>query len=90
MIDKISFLRTFERDYKKLDAQMKERVGAKLSDLRKDPRPSGLAFEKLKGYSKPDLYTIHVTGNYKISLEIVGSEAKLRRVGTHNAIDRSP
>ncbi len=52
--------------------------------------PPGLAFEKLHGYSNPDIYTIHVTGNYKISFEISKAIAFLRRVGTHDEIDRLP
>lgn len=42
-----------------------------------NPRPPGLAFEKLAGHSRPDIYTIYVTGNYKISFEIEGSTAFL-------------
>lgn len=90
MIKTVTVLETFKRDYKKLDTQMKDRVDAKLDDLLKDPRPPGLRFEKLKGYRRPDIYTIHVTGNYKISLEIAGTDARLRRVGPHNYIDRTP
>lgn len=52
--------------------------------------PPGLAFEKLKGYRNPDVYTIHVTGNYKISMSIYGQLAHLRRVADHGDIDRSP
>lgn len=52
--------------------------------------PRGLRFEKLKGYSDPDVYSIHVSGNYKLSMEISGSRAILRRVATHDEIDRQP
>lgn len=80
----------FRRDYRKLDAQMQARVDDKLRDLLKNPRPSGLAFEKLKGYTRPDVYTIHITGNYKLSLHIEGDTAVLRRVACHDDIDRLP
>ena len=80
----------FKRDYKKLDPQLRKRVDDKLKDLLEDPMPPGLRFEKLSGYSNPDIYTVHVTGNYKISLEIKGDNATLRRVRTHNEIDRLP
>lgn len=56
----------------------------------RNPRPPGIRFEKLKGYSNPDIFTIHVTGNYKLFMDIVSSEARLRRVGTHDEIDRAP
>jgi plasmid maintenance system killer protein len=61
-----------------------------LEDLKKVPVPSGLKFEKLKGYNRPDIYTIHINGNYKISIEIKGDEAILRCVANHNEIDRAP
>lgn len=80
----------FHKDYEKLNIELRDLVDAKLQDLTKSPRPPGIAFEKLKGYANPDIYSIHVTGNYKISMEINGSEAFLRRVADHNEIDRSP
>jgi mRNA-degrading endonuclease RelE of RelBE toxin-antitoxin system len=80
--------RRFHKDYDKLTIEQRDTVDQKLQDLCKDPRPPGLAFEKLKGYDA--IYTIHITGNYKLSLDIVGSDAILRRVGTHDDIDRAP
>jgi mRNA-degrading endonuclease RelE of RelBE toxin-antitoxin system len=75
---------------KKLPHEIKQLVPEKLQDLLKNPFPAGLRFEKLKGYRRPDIYTIHITGNYKISFEIEGTLAKLRCVGNHNDIDRTP
>jgi mRNA-degrading endonuclease RelE of RelBE toxin-antitoxin system len=81
----------FHRDYDDLSLDMKDLVDQKLQDLARDPRPPGLRFEKLKGYSDPDIYTIHITGNYKVSLELVdGNCAFLRRVGNHDEVDRAP
>lgn len=80
----------FDRDYGKLTAELRERTAEKLRDLLRNPRPAGLAFEKLKGYRRHDLYSIHVTGNYKISFELEGSTAILRRVAPHDEIDRAP
>ena len=82
--------RRFHKEYDKLEIQMKDLVDQKLQDLVKAERPPGLSFEKLKGYSNPDFYTIHVIGNYKVSLEIDGGRATLRRVASHNEIDRQP
>lgn len=82
--------RRFHKEYEKLPIEMRDLVDGKLQDLAKAPRPSGLAFEKLKGHTNPDIYTIHITGNYKASLEIDGEIAFLRRVATHNEIDRAP
>lgn len=87
----------FKKEYKKLDSQLQDRADAVLRDLRKNPLPAGLRFEKLKGYSEPSIYTVHVDGNYKISLEVAdgnpgedGCVAVLRRVATHSEIDRRP
>ncbi|MCL2345282.1 MAG: type II toxin-antitoxin system RelE/ParE family toxin [Desulfobulbus sp.] len=83
--------KTFHREYSKLPYDLCVQVDQKLQDLLRSPFPPGLRFEKLKGYSDPDIYTIHVTGNYKISFEIRdGNNAWLRRVANHDDIDRSP
>jgi plasmid maintenance system killer protein len=82
--------RRFHRDYDKLTVELRDQLDGKLQDLSKNPRPAGLRFEKLKGYSKPDIYTIHITGNYKASMQIEGAVATLRRAGTHDDIDRAP
>jgi len=80
----------FERDYRKLEASMQSRVDDRLRDMLKDPRPPGLAFEKLNGYTRPDIFTIHITGNYKLSFEVDGTLAILRRIACHKDIDRRP
>jgi mRNA-degrading endonuclease RelE of RelBE toxin-antitoxin system len=82
--------RRFHKEYDKLAVDLRDLVDQKLQDLTRNPLPPGLRFEKLKGHSDPDIYTLHVTGNYKISMEINGSEAFLRRVADHNDIDRAP
>jgi hypothetical protein len=79
--------RRFHKDYEKLPIELRDIVDQKLQDLCRDPRPPGLGFEKLKGCG---IYTIHITGNHKVSMEIQGSDAFLRRVATHDEIDRSP
>jgi mRNA-degrading endonuclease RelE of RelBE toxin-antitoxin system len=90
VIKQLSLSPKFEKQYKKLPPEIKAIVPEKLNDLLKQPFPAGLKFEKLKGYHRPDIYTIHVNGNYKISFEIEGVVAKLRCVGNHNDIDRRP
>lgn len=80
----------FHKDYDKADNDLRDLADAKLQDLMRPVRPPGLAFEKLKGFSNPDIYTLHVTGNYKISMEITGTHAFLRRFANHDEIDRTP
>ncbi len=85
-----SLAKRFQRQYKKLTGEQQKLCDDKLADMLKDPMPPGLRFEKLQGYRKPSLYTIHLDGNYKLSMEITGTKAHLRNVGTHNDIDRGP
>ena len=80
----------FHRDYDKLTLELRDLVDQKLQELVKVPMPPGLRFEKIKAYTSPDIYTFHVTGNYKVSLEINGGTAFLRRVADHDEIDRTP
>lgn len=80
----------YRREYRKLPADLQALVKAKLGDLQQCPRPPGLRFEKLKGHHKPPIYTVHITGNYKLSFEVAGSVAWLRRVAPHKQIDRAP
>jgi mRNA-degrading endonuclease RelE of RelBE toxin-antitoxin system len=80
----------YKKQFKKLPSDIQKEAKEKLKDLLKNPRPPGLRFEKLKGYSNPNIYTIHITGNFKMSFEIKGSVAVLRCVGNHNEIDRRP
>jgi len=80
----------FHEDYAYLDATIQKRTDTALIKLLMYPMPPGIEFEKLKGYNDPDIYTIHVTGNFKISMTIEGDTALLRHVDTHRRIDRSP
>ena len=90
VISSIVYTARFKKDWKKLPTDLQDMAKDKLRDLMKNPMPAGLRFEKLKGYRNPSIYTIHVTGNYKISLEIVRDQAVLRRIACHDDIDRAP
>lgn len=63
-----------------------------VADLLKYPIPKSRRLHPLAGFKNPKVYTIDVFSNhaYKISLEIEGDTATLRRVATHKVIDRSP
>lgn len=90
VIKRWSKLKRFHKDYDKLDTPMRDLVDQKLQDLAQPQMPAGLRFEKLKGYSNPDVYSIHINGNYKATMEIAGNTAYLRRVAAHDEIDRAP
>lgn len=90
VIKQIDRRKSFGRCYKKLDGTIADRVDEALRKLMMNPMPGGIRFEKLKGYNNPAIYTIHATGNFKISMEVAGNVACLRRVGPHDEIDLAP
>ena len=85
-------LTSFSRQLVDLPREIREEVRLVLKQLKQDPRPKSLRFEKLNGHKNPDIYTIHATSNhnYKISFMIKGDCAILRNIGTHKEIDRAP
>lgn len=91
-IDKVVTLQTFDNDYKKLSPEVKQYWEERLPLLYEHPIPKKMRFEKLHGYKNLSLYTVHVTPNHshKVSMEIQGSKAILRRIGTHKKIDKTP
>jgi hypothetical protein len=80
----------FEREIKALKPDILEAAKEAIKDLQKDPIPTSRRLHKLGGYKNPKVYTVDVLSNhsYKISLEIDGQTATLRRIATHKEIDR--
>lgn len=91
-IESVQFTARFQKEYKALANDLRTEVDLALRDLLKNPIPPGRRFHALGGYKNPKLYTIDVTVNraYKISLELDGTLATLRRIATHKQIDRKP
>jgi hypothetical protein len=84
--------RRFQKEYDDLPPPLKDEVDAALMDLRRNPIPPTRRFHSLGGHKNPKIYTIDATSNkaYKISLELDGECAILRRIATHKEIDRMP
>jgi mRNA-degrading endonuclease RelE of RelBE toxin-antitoxin system len=82
----------FDREHKRLSPELKQELKSALEDLLRDPIPLSRRFEKLEGYRKPNIFTIHVTKNHshKLSFELIEDRAVLRRIATHSEIDRNP
>lgn len=82
----------FKRSVQRLSPEIRAQLQQALKDLKSDPQPGRLKLEKLKGYKNPFIYTIHFTGNnsHKLSFELKGDVAVMRRAGTHKQIDRCP
>lgn len=83
---------SFQNDYKSLPDEIKDAFKEAYRLLLQDPQPKKLRLEKLSGYKRPGIYTIHITANHshKLSFELDGPVAVLRRIGTHKDIDRKP
>lgn len=82
----------FRKALAKLPEDMKLLAKQALKDLLRHPQPGYLKLEKLKGYKRPDIYTLHFTGNnsHKMSFEMIADQAVMRSIGTHKLIDRTP
>lgn len=83
---------SFKNSYRSLTDEIKASFKEVLPLLLKNPQPKKLRLEKLSGYRKPGIYTIHITSNHshKLSFEMIGTTAVFRRIGTHKLIDRTP
>lgn len=82
----------FTNSFKRLSDNIKEEAISALKDLLQTPPPARLRFNKLSGYSRPNIYAIHITRNHshKATFEMVGTVAHMRNIGTHKEIDRAP
>ena len=91
MIKDYDFTPRFKKHFVKLSLELQEATRAALEDLKADPIPHSRRFHSISG-TNPKVYTIDVLSNksYKISMEIKGTTAILRRVASHKEIDRSP
>ncbi|OWV29447.1 hypothetical protein JI62_11570 [Halomonas campaniensis] len=94
LITSIDFERypSFLKALGKLPIEVREQAKAALKKLLHDPQPKSIRLEKLSGYRRPDIYTIHATSNHshKISFELEGACAVMRRIDTHKRIDKTP
>jgi mRNA-degrading endonuclease YafQ of YafQ-DinJ toxin-antitoxin module len=87
----IAFTERFKKDYKALSTDVQDAVDACILDLEKDPLPAVRRGHRINAGRFPKVFSVDVFSNksYKISFEINGKEALLRRVGTHREIDRT-
>lgn len=83
---------TFIRTWKKLPPEIQAQAIEAFKHLLQPPdkRPEKLHFHKMKGYE--GIWTIHIStdDSHKASLSLNGDMAVMRRVGTHEEIDRNP
>jgi hypothetical protein len=82
----------FQRDWKKCPVDIRRSAGEAFRKLLGNPSANGLRLHPLKALGKPTVYKVDVLANHswQISLHLEGGMAILRRLGTHQEIDRGP
>lgn len=87
----VAYTDRFKRDYDRLPVDIRQQVNDCIRDLAKDPIPTSRRAHCIDRASKPKVFSVDVTSNksWKLSFQIEGQVATLRRVGTHKEIDRS-
>lgn len=82
----------FDREMKGLKPDLLKAAKEAIQDLLKKPIPTIRRLHCVDKESRPKIFTIDVLSNksYKISLEIDGDIAVLRRIASHKEIDRCP
>jgi len=82
----IESTRTFSKLYRKLPQELKERVKDTLKLLQSNPSHPSLRHKKMEG--QKDIFEVSVTMNYRITYQKIDTVAYLRKVGTHNILNR--
>jgi len=83
---KLFFSKRFQKDYKKLPAQIQELTDKKLDYLLKDISHPSLRFKKVKRHS--NVWEVSVTMNYRLVLSMQSNYYILLRVGAHDILNR--
>jgi mRNA interferase RelE/StbE len=76
---------SFEKDYRRLSAEMKAQVDKQLAYLIQNPGHPSLKVKKLRGTDK---YEIRVSRGYRLTFRYIDEILELRRVGTHDILKR--
>ena len=81
----------FKRDVKALPPDIRSALTECLKELIKDPTPSRLRLHGLHREHR-GIFSVDVTPNhaYKATFTVEGGIARMRRVGSHKQIDRTP
>lgn len=83
----IEATQTFNRLYKKLPEELKERTKKALELLQSNPAHPSLGHKKMAG--QEDIFEIRISKNYRITYQKAGDIAYLRKIGTHDLL-RNP
>lgn len=82
----IQATQTFIRLYRKLPGPIKKKTRQVLRLLQEDPRHTSLGHKKMAG--QESIYEVRVSRNYRITYQLDGDIAILRKIGTHDLLRR--
>lgn len=83
-INKLFWLPRFERGYKKLPHDSKEKVNNALLRMEKDLHYPSLVVKKMKGTA--DIWEARASGSLRITFNLEGDKIYLRTVGHHDIL----
>ena len=82
----IEATRAFSKLYRKLPGELKQKVKDTLELLQSNPNHPSLRHKKMTG--QRDIFEVSITMNYRITYQKIDTVAYLRKVGTHNILNR--
>lgn len=74
----------FQKDFKRLPADIRARVPVVLERFLANPRYPSLHAKKMDG--APDIWELRISDNYRITFQFVKEGVLLRRIGTHDLL----
>ena len=76
----------FKKEFTRLPASLKKRAEKQLALLLQNPAHPSLRVEKMRGY--PDIWEGRIAEAYRFTFQITGTAYTLRRIGTHDILNR--
>ena len=89
-IGKFKHTQSFKKDIKRLPSTVQAHAKACVRDLLSNPIPPSRQLKKRKGKRKngPDIWQARVTRDVRLTFEMDEDTAVLRRIGSHNRIEK--
>ncbi|MEK7727351.1 MAG: type II toxin-antitoxin system mRNA interferase toxin, RelE/StbE family [candidate division KSB1 bacterium] len=85
---KLQWSEEFKKDYRALPQHIQKQTDRKLRLLVEDLFHPSLRAKKMKG-RKDEMYEASITMNYRVLFQISGDTYLLRRIGTHDILNRN-
>lgn len=82
----LRFIKSFERDYRKLPAAAQKQLDKQLPRLLENPRHPSLRIKKMEGH--PKIWEGRISKHWRFTFEISGNTFVIRRAGTHDILKK--